>query len=240
MRSERAGTEAGAFGSIAAGYEAWYATPLGRLVDRLEKHVVLGLIGDRAEGAALDLSCGTGNYTVALARRGFRVVGIDVSEPMLRVARAKGAQASLDIALVQADVHALPFRAGAFDLATLILGLEFTAEPGRALGEVRRVLKPGGDLVVAILNRRGLWTLWRRIKREVVPSIWRSATFLRSDELRRLLREHRFEDRQWRRAVHFLPLFARNRTGWLVWWEAIGARWMPACATFVAAAARRR
>ncbi len=239
MRSEHAGTEAGAFDSIAAGYDAWYATPLGRLVDRLEKNAVLGLVGDRAEGAALDLSCGTGNYALALAERGFRVVGVDVSEPMLRVARVKSAQANLDISWLRADASALPFRAGAFDLATIVLGLEFTAEPGRVVGEVHRVLKPGGDLVVAILDRSGLWTLWRRLKRLVVPSVWRAATFLRPDELRDLLRARGFATPRWRRAVHFLPLFARDRAGWLEWWEAIGARWMPACATFVAVAARR-
>lgn len=239
MRSEHAGTETGAFDSIAAGYDAWYDTPLGRLVDRLEKNAVLGLVGDRAEGAALDLSCGTGNYAITLAERGFRVVGVDASEPMLRVARAKTAQAKLDVGLLRADASALPFRAGAFDLVTLILGLEFTAEPGRALGEARRVLKPGGDLVVAILNRGGLWTLWRRLKRLVVPSVWRAATFLHPDELRDLLRAGSFATPRWRRAVHFLPVFARDRVGWLEWWEAIGARWMPASAAFVAVAARR-
>jgi len=133
----------------------------------------------------------------------------------------------------------LPFRPGVFDLATVILGLEFVAEPGRALQEAHRVLKPGGNLVVAILNRSGLWTLWRRLKRLVVPSVWRAATFLRPDELRDLLEARGFATPRWRRAVHFLPLFARDRVGWLEWWEAIGTRWMPASAAFVAVAARR-
>ncbi|MBI2016498.1 MAG: methyltransferase domain-containing protein [Candidatus Rokubacteria bacterium] len=239
MRSEHAGTKTGAFDSIAVGYDAWYDTPLGRLVDRLEKNAVLALVGDRAEGVALDLSCGTGNYALALAERSFRVVGVDVSEPMLRVARAKSAQANLDISWLRADASALPFRSGAFDLTTIVLGLEFTAEPGRVVGEAHRVLKPEGDLVVAILNRGGLWTLWRRLKRLVVPSVWRRATFFRPDELRDLLRARGFAAQGWRRAVHFLPLFARDRVGWVEWWEAIGARWMPASATFVAVAARR-
>ena len=239
MRSEPGGTEAGAFDAIAAGYDAWYATPLGRLVDRLEKNAVLGLIGDRAEGVTLDLSCGTGNYALALAERGFRVVGVDVSAPMLRVARAKSAQAKLDIRWLQADASALPFRPGAFDLATMILGLEFVAEPGRALQEAHRALEPGGRLVVAILNRSGLWTLWRRLKRRFVPSIWRGARFLGADELDDLLRVRGFAAQGWRRAVYFLPLLARGRAGWLEQWEAIGARWMPAWAAFVAVAARR-
>lgn len=239
MRSERAGAEADAFDSIAPAYDAWYATPVGRLVDRLEKQAVLGLVGERTEGLALDLSCGTGNYALTLAERGFRVVEVDVSEPMLSVARAKGAQAKLDIRWLRADASALPLRPGAFDLATVILGLEFVAEPGRALQEVHRVLKPGGRLVAAILDRSGPWTLWRRLKRRFAPSIWREARFLAADELGDLLRERGFSAQRWRRAVHFLPLLARGRAGWLEQWEAIGARWMPAWAAFVAVAARR-
>jgi hypothetical protein len=61
----------------------------------------------------------------------------------------------------------------------------------------------------------------------------------RADDLRDLLEARGVATLRWRRAVHFLPLFARAGAGWLEWWEAIGARWMPACATFVAVAARR-
>jgi ubiquinone/menaquinone biosynthesis C-methylase UbiE len=225
--------------AVAAAYDAWYETPLGRLVDRLEKNAVLGLLGDRTDGVAVDLSCGTGSYALALAGRGFRVVGVDASEPMLRVARAKSAQAKLDVSWLRADASALPFRPGVFDLATMILGLEFVAEPGRVLQEAHRVLEPGGWLVAAILNRSGLWTLWRRLERRFVRSIWREAKFLGPEELGALLREQGFSAQRWRRAVHFLPLLARGRTGWLGRWEAIGARWMPGWAAFVAVAARR-
>lgn len=140
---------------------------------------------------------------------------------------------------MRADASALPFRSGVFDLATMILGLEFVAEPGRALQEAHRVLTPGGCLVTAILNRSGLWTLWRRLKRRLVPSIWREARFLGADELGHLLRARGFAAQRWRRAVHSLPLLARERARWLERWEAIGARWMPGWAAFVAVAARR-
>jgi len=93
--------------------------------------------------------------------------------------------------------------------------------------------------VVAILNRAGLWTVWRRLRRLVAPSIWRDATFLRPSDLGDLLRARGFTGLRWRDAVHFLPLLGRRRVGWLERWEAIGARWMPGRATFVAVAARR-
>ena len=200
---------------------------------------MFALVPDGAGGLALDLSCGTGHYALALAGRGRRVVGVDVSAPMLRVARAKGAQAKLDIRWVRADASALPFRPDAFDLATVILGLEFVAEPGRALQEAHRVLKPGGHLVVAILDRSGLWTRWRRLKRRFVRSIWQGARFLGADELDDLLRARGFAAERWQSAVHFVPLLARERVGRLERWETIGARWMPGWAAFVAVAARR-
>src|SRR3990167_8135216 len=67
-RSEREGVKgdrkAGSFDRIALTYDAWYETPLGRLVDRLEKGAVFGLLEEADGGLALDLSCGTGHYTL--------------------------------------------------------------------------------------------------------------------------------------------------------------------------------
>lgn len=227
------------FDTLAASYDAWYATPLGRLVDRLEKETALGLVETVPGGLALDLSCGTGNYAVALARRGFRVVGVDLSEPMLRVAHSRASRAGVTVALVRADGAALPFRAGSLDLVTIVLGLEFVADRAGAIGEARRVLKRGGALIVAILNRVGLWTLWRRLKRRFVDSIWRQASFLRPEELVTLLRAGGFDDLRRRRSVHFLPLSRRRGVAVLERWEHLGSRWMPGGATFVAVAARR-
>ena len=229
----------GQFDTLAPAYEAWYETPLGALVDRLEAQAVLALVGVEPGGRALDLSCGTGRSALALARRGLRVVGVDVSAPMLGIARGKAREAGLALALLRADARALPVRTGAVELVTIILGLEFAGAPPAVLDECHRVLAPGGSLGVAILNRAGLWTVWRRLRRLVAPSIWRDATFLRPSDLGDLLRARGFTGLRWRGAVHFLPLLGRRRVGWLERWEAIGARWMPGRATFVAVAARR-
>ena len=91
-------------------------------------------------------------YRLELARRGLRVAGVDLSEPMLRIARARAARMGVGVHLVRADGSALPFRDGAFDLVTLILGLEFAADPGRTLEETRRILRPGGRAVQFPIN----------------------------------------------------------------------------------------
>src|SRR3990167_465878 len=177
----------GRFDALAPTYDAWYDTPLGRLVDRLESGAVLVLVGVEPGARALDLSCGTGRSALALARRGLRVVGVDISATMLGIARGKAREAGLALALLRADARALPVRTGAVELVTIILGLEFAGDPPAVLDECHRVLAPGGSLVVAILNRAGLWTVWRRLRRLVAPSIWRDATFLRPSDLGALL-----------------------------------------------------
>src|SRR3972149_362214 len=73
----------GQFDTLAPAYDAWYDTPLGRVVDRLESGAVLGLVGEGPGAWALDLSCGTGRYALALARRGLRGVGGGISAPLL-------------------------------------------------------------------------------------------------------------------------------------------------------------
>jgi ubiquinone/menaquinone biosynthesis C-methylase UbiE len=236
MRGEGTGES---FDSLAPAYDAWYETPVGRLVDRLEKDAVFALVEPRPGARALDLSCGTANYALALAQRGLRVVGVDPSEPMLRLGRAKARQAGVEVAFVRADGAALPFRTGTFDLVTDILGLEFMADPGKTLEEVHRVLKPGAVLAVAILNRTGLWTLWRRLKRVFGRSVWREATFLSVGELRRLMDRQGFRQLRWRGSVHFLPVLRGRAVRYLERWEAMAARWMPDRATFVVITGQR-
>ena len=98
-------------------------------------------------GAALDVACGTGALTRALARRvgpSGRVVGLDFSAGMLDGARRR----STDITWVQGDALELPFGDGEFDAATIAFGLRNLADPARGLAEMARVVRPGGRTVV--------------------------------------------------------------------------------------------
>jgi ubiquinone/menaquinone biosynthesis C-methylase UbiE len=215
-----------AFGE-AAGYDAWYETPVGRLTDILEKDAVFSLIKD-PPGLALDLSCGTGNYAFELARRGWRVIGVDRSLPMLRRARAKLGSRPGGPAFVAGDAAALPLRGASVPLVTLILGLEFMADRVQTLREVRRVLRPGGTAVVAILPRGGLWNFWRRLKRRFAPSVWRHARFLSTRDFVSALPAAGFLITDRRAAVHYPPLV--HSASWLLRWERFAAAHGVRCA----------
>jgi ubiquinone/menaquinone biosynthesis C-methylase UbiE len=97
--------------------------------------------GDRA----LDIGCGTGEFTAALAQAGTHAIGVDVAEAALERARAR--HPALGFQLVPFD-GPLPFEDGAFDLAWASEVIEHVADTARWLSEVRRVLAPRGRLLL--------------------------------------------------------------------------------------------
>jgi ubiquinone/menaquinone biosynthesis C-methylase UbiE len=105
-----------------------------------------------ANGArALDAGCGPGLLTVDLARRGLEVHGLDFSAGMLREAAhyQDAALPSCRPALVQGDVERLPYEDGAFDLVCSAGVIEYLPADEPSLREFRRVLRPGGFLIVS-------------------------------------------------------------------------------------------
>lgn len=130
------------FATIADRYDLITVLLSGGL-DRRWKARLLALAAPRPGERALDAACGTGDLAFALAARGARVVGLDVTARMLELARRRGAGP----ALVQADMLAIPAPAETFDLVTTGYGLRNAPDLDEAIGEVRRVLRPGGRFV---------------------------------------------------------------------------------------------
>jgi demethylmenaquinone methyltransferase/2-methoxy-6-polyprenyl-1,4-benzoquinol methylase len=115
----------------------------------------------RDRGRVLDVATGTGLVAAELLRRGFRVTALDQSPEMLATARARLEGRA---ELVEASAEALPFADGTFDHVTVTYLLRYVDEPGAALAELARVVRPGG--VVASLEfgvpgglARPLWEL---------------------------------------------------------------------------------
>jgi demethylmenaquinone methyltransferase/2-methoxy-6-polyprenyl-1,4-benzoquinol methylase len=111
--------------------------------------VRLALDGRNRPALVLDLCCGTGDMSFLAESLGaHRVVGADFTLPMLAVARRRARSERHRPRFAAADALRLPFRDGVFDAVTVGYGLRNIADPQTALSEMRRVLAPGGRVVV--------------------------------------------------------------------------------------------
>ncbi|MFF4852914.1 class I SAM-dependent methyltransferase [Streptomyces sp. NPDC001194] len=130
-------------------YWAEHADRFDRAV-RAYRTDFLAAAGVAEADRVLDIGCGTGETTRDLARQasGGRVLGVDLSTAMLRVARQRTAAEGLHNAdFVQADAQVHPFPAAAFDVAVSRSGTMFFADPVAAFRNIGGALRPGGRLV---------------------------------------------------------------------------------------------
>ena len=106
-------------------------------------------VGPQPGERILDVAAGTGTSSVALQRNGARVVAVDFSPGMI----AEGRRKHKNVEFIEADAEKLPFGDNEFDAATISFGLRNVANPKVALGELYRVLKPGGRLVICEFSK---------------------------------------------------------------------------------------
>lgn len=137
----------------AAAYEpAWQA----QLAPAHDLMLQMGAL--RPGERVLDVACGTGLVTLRVAETvgaAGAVVGTDIAGEMIEAAARAAAARGLDhVRFERADAEDLPFWDGCFDAALCGLGLMYVPDPVRALGEMRRVLRPGGRVAVAVWGAR--------------------------------------------------------------------------------------
>lgn len=98
---------------------------------------------------ALDLAAGTGDIAFAVAARGAKTIGLDITHRMLQLAHAKSDAATF----ITGDMISLPFQTAAFDLVTTGYGLRNVPDLTAAIDEIARVLRPGGRLLSLDFNK---------------------------------------------------------------------------------------
>ena len=124
--------------------------------DRRWKRRLVEMAGACTGARALDLACGTGDLTFALAARGARAAGLDITPRMIELARRKSVRppaAGRAPAWLVGDMMALPFADESFDVVTTGYGIRNVPVIEPALAEIRRVLRPGGRLLSLDFNR---------------------------------------------------------------------------------------
>ncbi len=164
-------------------YDRWYETPHGAAYDRSEKTAIDKLISDHTEGKRLlEVGCGTGHWSKFFSTRGCEVIGIDISERMVTIAKSKNIVRSSFHVM---DGHSMPFADKSFDIAAAITTLEFTADPEAMIAEMARcVRKSGGELLFGVLNALSEYNQKRKNE---AGSPYASANLFSPEQLRELL-----------------------------------------------------
>jgi len=129
-------------------------------VEKLEKGLTK-FPGHRRSHWLLDLGGNTGGETTVLVQKGFRIILSDINEVALEIAKERAKKFELEVPrCVAADVHALPFAGETFQAVMVIEALHHFHDYGRSLGEIFRVLEPGGGFMA--LEPNG-WNPFRRL-----------------------------------------------------------------------------
>lgn len=150
----------GMFDSIAGQYDAmnhWLSLGIDRLWRRRFVRTLSRLVPAGAD--LLDLACGTGDLTQALARKGFTVKGLDISAEMMAIGQHKCRDCKPLPQFMLGSAEQIPFPDHSFDAVTVSFGLRNFDHRPQCLAEIRRVLKPGGRLAVLefAVPRNRLW-----------------------------------------------------------------------------------
>ncbi|WP_053958893.1 class I SAM-dependent methyltransferase [Sulfobacillus thermosulfidooxidans] len=175
------------FDDVVPRYEAFCNTPLGQFINKVEREIILTLSSPQPDELWIDLGCGTGEYSIALASFGCHVIGLDESESMLERARMKSV-ISGTVKYDSGDISCIPYSDGLFDGALIQVTLEFVKDAPQVLKETLRVLRPSGRLVIGLIQRLGSWAQYYQIRAKTDPStVYRHAHFWTVRELYELL-----------------------------------------------------
>lgn len=170
-------------------YARWRASELGALTERLERQIILELVGDVSGRQVLDVGCGDGELSLELKRLGATIAGIDASVEMIDAARARSAREHEDISFQVAMAEKLPFADGQFDVVTAVTILCFVDDAAAVFREIARVLRPGGRLIIGELGKWSSWAAGRRIRAWFGSRLWRRGRFRTARELSDLAQE---------------------------------------------------
>ena len=144
------------FDNIAPKYDLLNHT-LSMSIDRVWRRRVVGEVRRAKPGRILDVATGTGDVAIAIARRirDVQVLGVDLSEQMLAVARRKIEARGLDgrIVLDRGDAERLAVADASVDVATVAFGVRNFGDLGAGLRELARTIKPGGKVVILEFSR---------------------------------------------------------------------------------------
>ena len=147
-------------------------------IDKVWRRKTAKAVSRSCPKTILDLATGTADLAIAMAKRNpqARIIGIDISEKMLEIGKAKIREQNLEnqIELQLGDAASLPFEGGRFDVVSVAFGVRNFEDREKGLSEIHRVLKSGGEAVIlefSMPDRFPVKQLYRFYFRHVLPKI---------------------------------------------------------------------
>lgn len=163
-------------------YEAWFGKHEASYIS--EPLALRSFVPDIGRG--IEIGVGSGRFAAPLGVQ----VGLDPSPAMLAYAAARG------IEVVEGAAEDLPFPAGVFDYALVVTTICFVASPPRMLAEAYRALRPGGRLIIGLIDRES--RLGKHYLAHQAESVfYREATFYSANEVSQLLKDAGFSIEAW-------------------------------------------
>lgn len=179
-------------------YDKWFSTPVGTLVKKYEKKLLLEMLQPQRDDLILDVGCGTGAFTLDVLAFRAKIIGLDISLPMLIQAEMKTAQ--YDFLGTVGNMKTLPFSDDTFDKVFSMTALEFVNDAKVAIDELHRVVRPGGTVVLTTLNSLSPWAERRTKMAMKGHSLFNNMTFRSPTELAALAPA----EPKIKTAIHFL------------------------------------
>jgi len=173
------------FDDLANRYDSWFETPLGKKIFESERSCIEKLIKKVEDKFAVDLGIGTGLFTKILREKGYKVIGIDISDEMLKIAKNRGFE------VIKHDLNnPLPFNDESFDFVFSMTSIEFLKNPENLVEEVYRILKKDGEFLLITLNSLSLWAFVRRVKGLFIKNyVFKKGRFYSTYKLRKFFND---------------------------------------------------
>ncbi|MDP9147101.1 MAG: methyltransferase domain-containing protein [Acidobacteriota bacterium] len=130
---------------------SWMAGDFGKIAKMNEEGAAefVERLNIRRGSDVLDVACGTGNLAIPAAKKGARVIGVDIATNLLEQARARAASEGLQVEFREGDAEKLPFPDARFDDVVSMFGAMFAPRPALVVAELVRVCRPSGEIAMA-------------------------------------------------------------------------------------------
>lgn len=191
------------FNGFASEYDNWYNEKRGKFIDQLETDLVFGLIKVHEGMKILDIGCGTGNFSIKLAKMGCHITGIDVSEKMLLIAGEKASEQNINIDFINMDAKKLKFADNEFDLVISMAAIEFIDDMPSVMDEIFRVVKTGGQVLIGTINGDSDWGKLYKSKQLSKNTVFEFADFKTLKDMKTWKKENLIKTGE---CLYILPL----------------------------------